>query len=1383
VGFLRKAIFILLLFPSLAFGALVPAIEVRSDGNSPETTVDVGEEVYLSASGTTWAEDTNSMLQFARFEWDFGDGYSCKYGTGVPGDTEMCSGIAVSHFYMTPGTYTVTLSVKVFNYFDMLGYPKAGLYTGNVFYIGSNKARVAHPAMPYTISGTDYTLAENTVGIALGDDQMPTNYWGSVALDIAADGVVDVIEATNNATGWASSTAALAALDSQTPEAGHVRIGKITAMRAGTPTGFKFGTTEFDAEHVYYEFKPTTKHTVKYGEFYYTVGETQYHTTVNDVGIVPGNDVIPTTCNSNAGCYGAVAFEVGADAVVDVIEASNNATGYNTKALSLAGIPAVSENHVRMGTLSVKSTPSYPFTFGKSHLYNSSVYPSGTEYSFTSVESESAVSGTTTATITVEGTKPIDGFEIQTANLNNRTKQYLYIQIPSAYQAGTTQLKLALIDTTDDPDTTTVLLQKSGLLSEETYLFDHTTLTTGHNYILQAQLLDASNVQITSGSEGGIWREKFTHSVATPTVSIDENNSFVVGGELFFPISGFQRYSTQFAEYISKGGCNVFKTHQASTLTAATWGTYVDAANSSSVKAWGPVASSSAGYYVDYKGKNYGANHWKRNHDVDVMSTYISTAKDKAGLFAWAWQDEPNMGGTEDKVYMPIINAWSYLVKNADANHPHGSGYVGSTWSRTAISPSPYDYLGSDDWMGGKKRVQDILGFDKYWKTERDDSDLNFSDVGPFAAWMEMGNRARTANKNLVPFIGLVQPCRGLTPGDDYLITNDEVYMELWGHTINGAKGITYFNYFDMANTARWDAMKKFADLMNSGSPKMKDIILLAPSSRTVTHNSNVHLNRVYATARDYGGDLWIFAVRATEPDPTTASKYTGTEGDSITTTFTVQNLLATDTVTKFGEGTAVAAENVHDGYFVDTFSKNQVHIYKITSSAPAVDTTAPVVTAFIIPSTYGSTTVPITLFTATDAVGVTHYLVNQTATTPAGDDAGWNATKQTTVTVAGTGAQTVYAWAKDAAGNISASASDSVTVSTPSFDVSLSVGTGCVVVPNSTQSVASGSTASFAVTTAVGYEIDGVTGCGGTWSSSPYETGAITENCTVTFSCTPETNTYWLAVSTDGTGTGTIVSEKIACVANTGTCSAEYDAGTTSHINVNCTDGYFDHWSGDECTTANCDLVMNDDKELVATCTKSVVPLTGTGSISIGAPGAGKGTIYFANYVAPSGMTGTNNISAATTVGLSIGRSDCWSVSASATGTLTTAYIHHADTNTASAKVCVYSNDGDSPDAGDSKLGCSSAITPSTIGWSSAAMSGGSVSTGTSYYLCVFTDDDNTKYFRMSQTDAAPTSSVYYRTDGDFFDTEDADLYYAGSGWNIDTLRTAHRSVYVTIE
>lgn len=96
------------------------------------------------------------------------------------------------------------------------------------------------------------------------------------------------------------------------------------------------------------------------------------------------------------------------------------------------------------------------------------------------------------------------------------------------------------------------------------------------------------------------------------------------------------------------------------------------------------------------------------------------------------------------------------------------------------------------------------------------------------------------------------------------------------------------------------------------------------------------------------------------------------------------------------------------------------------------VDETAPVVTAFVIPATSATLAVPITTFTATDAVGVTGYKVQESATPPLAGDAGWSGSAPTQYVFATEGAKTLWAFAKDAAGNVSAAASDTTTITIP---------------------------------------------------------------------------------------------------------------------------------------------------------------------------------------------------------------------------------------------------------------------------------------------------------------------------------------------------------------
>jgi len=95
-------------------------------------------------------------------------------------------------------------------------------------------------------------------------------------------------------------------------------------------------------------------------------------------------------------------------------------------------------------------------------------------------------------------------------------------------------------------------------------------------------------------------------------------------------------------------------------------------------------------------------------------------------------------------------------------------------------------------------------------------------------------------------------------------------------------------------------------------------------------------------------------------------------------------------------------------------------------------DTTAPTVSAFTLPTTASSLAVAISSLTATDNVGVTGYLVTESSTAPSASATGWSSTVPTTFTFSAAGSKTAYAWAKDAAGNVSAAKSATVTITLP---------------------------------------------------------------------------------------------------------------------------------------------------------------------------------------------------------------------------------------------------------------------------------------------------------------------------------------------------------------
>ena len=93
--------------------------------------------------------------------------------------------------------------------------------------IGSTATAVSNVAFDYMINGVRYTKAAVAAGTAPGNDVIPEDTFGAVALDIDAAGTITISEASGNAVGYA--TAALA-LEGLTAVVGNkARMGTVTA--------------------------------------------------------------------------------------------------------------------------------------------------------------------------------------------------------------------------------------------------------------------------------------------------------------------------------------------------------------------------------------------------------------------------------------------------------------------------------------------------------------------------------------------------------------------------------------------------------------------------------------------------------------------------------------------------------------------------------------------------------------------------------------------------------------------------------------------------------------------------------------------------------------------------------------------------------------------------------------------------------------------------------------------------------------------------------------------------------------------------------------------------------------------------------------------------
>jgi hypothetical protein len=102
-------------------------------------------------------------------------------------------------------------------------------------------------------------------------------------------------------------------------------------------------------------------------------------------------------------------------------------------------------------------------------------------------------------------------------------------------------------------------------------------------------------------------------------------------------------------------------------------------------------------------------------------------------------------------------------------------------------------------------------------------------------------------------------------------------------------------------------------------------------------------------------------------------------------------------------------------------------------------------------------------------------------------------------------------------------------------WTVTPSVGTNGSISPNTTQTVNHGETASFTVTADAGYTTDPTVGGScptGSWSGSIYTTGAVTANCSVSFSFVDNSSTWTV---TPNAGTGGSMSPSTVQTVNTG--------------------------------------------------------------------------------------------------------------------------------------------------------------------------------------------------------------------------------------------------------
>lgn len=184
-----------------------------------------------------------------------------------------------------------------------------------------------------------------------------------------------------------------------------------------------------------------------------------------------------------------------------------------------------------------------------------------------------------------------------------------------------------------------------------------------------------------------------------------------------------------------------------------------------------------------------------------------------------------------------------------------------------------------------------------------------------------------------------------------------------------------------------------------------------------------------------------IGQVAATDPDQGQTLSYSITSGNEAGL-FSINSangeIYAKTNISVSNSQTIVLGVKVTDNAESPLSATASITI-QISSSTPTADTSSPSVSSFSIPVTSTSLTIAVSTFTASDNQAVAGYKLTESATAPLAGDNGWTTSAPTTYTFSQEGTKTLYAWAKDAAGNVSTSRSATVTISLPDLSPSFS--------------------------------------------------------------------------------------------------------------------------------------------------------------------------------------------------------------------------------------------------------------------------------------------------------------------------------------------------------
>ncbi len=408
-----------------------------------------------------------------------------------------------------------------------------------------------------------------------------------------------------------------------------------------------------------------------------------------------------------------------------------------------------------------------------------------------------------------------------------------------------------------------------------------------------------------------------------------------------------------------------------------------------------PASSGNSGYY-DFNGYSATATH---NAGIKVVF-----GNGSIGINYWASGNHPYNSFKYMEIAGPAgASAYPYLTTPDTLGMWINANSAAGNTSHMLVSHCYFH--------GMATAIQDSnTGGNDYMTVEYSEfADLSSSNAGNHDNIWWLGSSYAIFRYNVSHNFSAEGIFLGWAPGMSH--TGVEIYGNLFYDGIGSARGVE-FREADSGSAAPFTNIKiynnTFVDL-----PQASVRVMANSSTSGIDIKNNISVNTGGIYFENGGSGI----TQATNLTTTT----------SVFKSFASRDFhLAAPTTS----GTTLASlySTDMDGITRGTGGVWDIGAYEYTGTQGG-DTQAPTVTTFTIPSTSSSLTVPITTFTATDNINVTGYMVTTTATAPTSSASGWTSTAPTSYTVSANGTYTLYAWAKDAAGNVSLSKSANVTV------------------------------------------------------------------------------------------------------------------------------------------------------------------------------------------------------------------------------------------------------------------------------------------------------------------------------------------------------------------